>query len=181
LSSSLRPTVIVLASGRGERFKASGGQTHKLQALLSGRSVLDWTLAAVRASGLPFHVEDAGHQSMGDSIAAAVRATAGAQGWLVLPADLPLVQAQTILAVASALDGTNIVQPSYQGVKGHPVGFSARYYVQLSALKENAGGFSVIRSYGAIKIVVNDIGCVADIDTLDDLKQAQLLLDQTAA
>ena len=181
MPSDLRPTVIVLASGRGERFTASGGQTHKLQALLQGRSLLDWTLAAVRASGLPFHVEDAGHPGMGDSIAAAVRATAGAQGWLILPADLPLIQAQTILAVAQALDGANIVLPTYQGMKGHPVGFSACYYTALSNLKENTGGVSVIRSYGAMQIVVGDIGCVTDIDTVDDLKQAQRLLGQTAA
>jgi molybdenum cofactor cytidylyltransferase len=171
----------VLASGKGERFKASGGNTHKLQALLSGRSVFDWTLAAVRATGLPFHVEDSGHPGMGDSIAAAVRATASAQGWLILPADLPLIQMQTIFAVAQALDGTNIVQPSYQGTKGHPVGFSAIYYAQLCNLKENTGGFSVIQSYGAMQIVVNDMGCVADIDTVDDLKHAQRLLDQTVA
>ena len=171
----------MLASGRGERFRASGGLTHKLQAQLNGRSVIDWTLAAVRASGLPFHVEDAGHPGMGDSIAAAVRATASAQGWLILPADLPLIQSQTILAVARALDGTNIVQPNYQGAKGHPVGFSAVHYAALSNLNENTGGVSVIRSYGAMQIRVDDIGCVTDIDTVNDLKQAQLLIGQTAA
>ena len=30
------PTVLVLASGRGERFAASGGDVPKLQALLAG-------------------------------------------------------------------------------------------------------------------------------------------------
>jgi molybdenum cofactor cytidylyltransferase len=95
------PTVIVLASGRGERFIASGGPTHKLQALLEGQTVLAHTLAAVRASGLPWHLEDAGHAGMGDSISAAVRATSGAQGWLILPGDLPLVEAQTLRAVAA--------------------------------------------------------------------------------
>ena len=35
----------------------------------------------VRASGLPFHVEDAGHPGMGDSIAAGVRATIDAE-WI---------------------------------------------------------------------------------------------------
>ncbi len=48
-----KPTVLVLASGRGERFAASGGGTHKLQALLAGKPVLQHTLAAVAASGLP--------------------------------------------------------------------------------------------------------------------------------
>ena len=45
------PTVLILASGRGERFKASGGTVHKLQALLAGKPVLQHTLDAVRASG----------------------------------------------------------------------------------------------------------------------------------
>jgi CTP:molybdopterin cytidylyltransferase MocA len=35
-----RPTVIVLASGRGERFRAAGGEGSKLQALLGGQTVL---------------------------------------------------------------------------------------------------------------------------------------------
>ena len=43
----------------------------------------------VKASGLPWHLEDAGHAGMGDSIAAAVAATQEANGWLVLPGDLP--------------------------------------------------------------------------------------------
>lgn len=55
------PVVLVLASGRGERFIASGGTGSKLQALLGGKTVLQRTLDAVRASGLPWHVEDAGH------------------------------------------------------------------------------------------------------------------------
>ena len=85
------PVVLVLASGRGERFAASGGAVHKLQAPLAGKPVLQRTLDAVRASGLPWHVEEAGHPGMSDSIAAAVHHTADAAGWLVLPGDLPLV------------------------------------------------------------------------------------------
>ena len=80
------PTVVVLASGRGERFIASGGSTHKLKALLAGKPLLQHTLDAVKASGLPWHLEDAGHPGMGDSIAAGVRATSGAAGWMILQA-----------------------------------------------------------------------------------------------
>ncbi|MFI4927817.1 MAG: nucleotidyltransferase family protein, partial [Burkholderiales bacterium] len=39
------PVVLVLASGRGERFVASGGNGSKLQALLAGRPVIEHTLA----------------------------------------------------------------------------------------------------------------------------------------
>lgn len=98
-----QPCVLVLAAGRGERFLASGGSSHKLQAMLGLQTVLQTTLAAVQASGLPWHLEYGPHPGMGDSIAAAVKATAGANGWLVLPADLPLIQASTLQQLALQL------------------------------------------------------------------------------
>ncbi|MGA8514461.1 MAG: NTP transferase domain-containing protein, partial [Burkholderiaceae bacterium] len=138
-TSATHPTVIVLASGRGERFIASGGKVHKLQALLGGKKIIDWTLDAVRASGLPFHIEDAGHPGMGDSIAAAVRATPDAHGWLILPADLPLIQSTTLLAVAQALQQSSLVYPVLQGQRGHPVGFGRACAAQLMNLQGNKG------------------------------------------
>ena len=51
------PCVIVLASGRGERFIAAGGTGPKLQAPLAGKPLLERTLDAVRASGLPWRLE----------------------------------------------------------------------------------------------------------------------------
>jgi molybdenum cofactor cytidylyltransferase len=166
----------VLASGRGERFKASGGQVHKLQALLGGNKIIDWTLAAVRKSGLPYHVEDAGHPGMGNSIAAAVRATPDAQGWLILPADLPLIKPATLLAVAQALQQSSLVYPMYAGQRGHPVGFGRAYAEQLAILKGNKGAAQLINAGAATELVVSDEGCVTDIDTLQDLEMAQKLL-----
>lgn len=170
------PTVIVLASGRGERFTASGGQVHKLQALLGGKKIIDWTLDAVRASGLPYHVEDAGHPGMGDSIAAAVRATPDAHGWLILPADLPLIQSATLLAVAQALQQSSLVYPMFQGQRGHPVGFGRECAAQLMNLQGNKGAAQLIKAQAATEIIVIDVGCVTDIDTLQDLEKAQTLL-----
>ena len=174
------PTVIVLASGRGERFTASGGHTHKLQALLAGKPVLQHTLDAVIASGLPWHLEDAGHPGMGDSIAAAVRAPPDATGWLVLPGDLPLVRSDTLRAVARALAQHAVVIPLYQGVRGHPVGFSAACRDQLLALKGNQGAAPVVIAQEAMNSVaileLDDVGVVTDIDTMDDLVRAEILL-----
>ena len=107
------PTALVLASGRGERFLASGGNTHKLQALLGDKTVLQHTLDAVRASGLPWHLEDAGHPGMGDSISAAVRATSQASGWLIVLGDLPLIRADTLRGLALALRSHDVVIPTY--------------------------------------------------------------------
>lgn len=169
------PTVIVLASGRGERYVASGGRTHKLQALLAGKTVLQHTLDAVRASGLSWHLEDAGHPGMGDSIAAAVRASAGASGWLILPADLPLIQSSTLCAIAAALGGHDVVLPVYRGQRGHPVGFCADCGPELMRLQGSAGAASVVKAHAAIDLTVDDIGCVTDIDTVEDLLQAEQL------
>ena len=171
-----QPIVIVLASGRGERFGASGGTTPKLQALLAGKPVLAHTLDAVRASGLPWHLEDAGHPGMGDSIGAAVRATPQANGWLILPGDLPLVRPQTLRQVANALREHAVVVPVFQGQRGHPVGFAGACRAALAALSGDHGAASVVRSYGAIEIVVDDEGCVTDIDTLTDLRRVEQAL-----
>jgi len=170
------PVVLVLASGRGERFLASGGRGSKLQALLAGRTVLEHTLAAVRASGLPFHVEDAGHPGMGESIAAAVRATADAPGWLVLPGDLPLVQPRSLLAVAEALGTYDVVLPMHEGARGHPVGFTSVHRDALQALHGAEGASSIVKRGNILRLDLDDAGIVTDIDTLDDLDRAARML-----
>lgn len=167
------PTVIVLASGQGERFRASGGSGNKLHALLGSQRVIDWTIDAVHASGLPFHVEDAGHAGMGDSIAAAVLATRASAGWLVLPADLPLIKASTLALVAQTIaEGAPAAYPVHGGQRGHPVGFAASCGPMLQNLKGNQGAARIFYDFDAIKLVVDDRGCVADIDTLADLQRA---------
>lgn len=178
MASGASPVVLVLASGRGERFVASGGQGSKLQALLAGRPVIAHTLDAVRASGLPFHVEDAGHAGMGDSIAAAVRATAHAGGWLVLPADLPLVAPASLRAVADALRRASVVVPRYQGTRGHPVGFAREHGPALQALTGAEGAAAIVRAAQPLLLDLDDPGIVTDVDTLDDLARAEALLSR---
>lgn len=182
-SRSSSPVVLVLASGRGARFAASGGAVHKLRAPLGGTTVLEHTLAAVRASGLPWHLEDAGHPGMGDSIAAAVRATADAPGWLVLPGDLPLVQPQTLRTMAAALadPGCAVAMPVHHGERGHPVGFSAECLQGLLVLTGEQGAASVVRQQAQLGRVVwvdvDDLGTVTDVDTVQDLERAARLLE----
>lgn len=182
-SAALLPVVIVLAAGRGERFAASGGKVHKLDALLAGKRVLDHVLDAVRASGLPHHLvqPDDLRPGMGDSIAAGVRATFDAPGWLILPADLPLVCSETLRAIALA-PASAVTVPRYQGQRGHPVRFAAVCRPELLNLRGNQGAAHIVREQEAINSVAfidtDDAGTVTDIDTLDDLRRVETLLAQ---
>ncbi|MDB5897468.1 MAG: molybdopterin-guanine dinucleotide biosynthesis protein MobA [Ramlibacter sp.] len=166
----------MLASGRGDRFVASGGRGSKLHALLAGKPLLEHTIAAVRASGLPFHVEDAGHAGMGDSIAAAVGATADAGGWLVLPGDLPLIAPASLLAVAAALETASVVLPMYEGRRGHPVGFAVEHLPALLALRGAEGAAAIVRGAQAVRLELQDEGIVTDVDTVQDLARIEAAL-----
>jgi len=170
------PVVLVLASGRGERFLASGGTVHKLQADLGGHTVLQRTLTTVKASGLRWHLEQSQHPGMGDSIAAAVRATPDAAGWMILPADLPLVHMETLLAIARAPLVNGVLFPMYEGKRGHPVRFGPECAAELLALAGPQGAASVVAAHSRTTLVVEDAGCTMDIDTLQDLERAKAWL-----
>ena len=175
------PVVIVLAAGRGARFLESGGTTHKLQALLAGKRVIDHVLAAVKASNLAYHVvqADASRPGMGDSIAAGVKATPSATAWLILPADLPLIGPDTLRAVAYA-QPCAVTVPMYKGQRGHPVRFGVECTSELLNLQGNQGAAQLILAQEAIDLIalidVDDVGCVLDVDTLDDLTRAEALM-----
>ena len=177
------PTVIVLAAGRSERFAAASGGQHKLQALLGTRSVREHTLEAVRASGLPWHVVEATHTAhlqlpgMGDSIATGVRACAEAAGWLILPADLPLVKPQTLRTVAQALQSHTVVVPVFAGQRGHPVGFAAACGPALMALTGDQGARAVLQAHAPYALAVDDAGCIHDVDTPEALEAALRLIN----
>ncbi len=171
--------VLILASGRGERFRASGGQTHKLDAQihcgLQQTTVLQATMSKAVASGLPCHLERSHHASMGRSIAAAVKANASADGWLVLPADMPLVPTEVIQAVAQGLKTAEICAPTFAGKRGHPVGFSKVCLDELLLLQGDEGARSLLKKFKVQAVSVDAVplaqGCLIDIDTVADLER----------
>lgn len=178
------PTVIVLAAGRGQRFTQAGGATHKLDALLDGVPVLQRVLDSVAASGLPWHLVRPGataeSDGMGDSIARGVAATAQANGWLILPGDLPLVRPDSLLRVARELASHPLVQPFCNGQRGHPVGFATACREALLALRGDQGAAAIVRAYrdtGQLRTLeLDDPGIITDIDTPQDLQRAEALL-----
>ena len=190
---SAKRTIVVLAAGRSERF---GRGLHKLAQPFGGSTVLAQTLACAIASHLrtvvvttPAFVDlarssvaardvvvlaasdgDAGvPPGMGTSIAAGVGASPDSAGWLVLPGDMPLLQPETLLAVARALDHHPVAYAQHGGRRGHPVGFAAELYPELTALSGDEGARRIIARYPAFAVERDDPGILADIDTEGDL------------
>jgi molybdenum cofactor cytidylyltransferase len=188
-----QPTVIVLGAGRGSRFVGGG---HKLARRLGEHTLLGRTLDQVLATGLPFKVVTtepllsivlpqvarrdvlvlpdpaSDHRlGMGYSIATGVRSSLDAAGWLVLPADMPLVESATLLRVAQALPRHTLVYPQYQGRRGHPVGFSAELASELVRLTGDEGARRVVARYPGHALDVDDPGVLQDFDTEDDFRQ----------
>lgn len=179
--TSEKPAVIVLAAGRGRRFQASGGTLSKLDAPLLGVPVLQHVLNAVASSGLEWHVvRSAAGGGMGDSIAAGVRAMAGACGWLILPGDLPLVTAHSVRLVAASLASHPVVVPHWLGRQGHPVGFRSECLNALLQLSGESGAASIVRAHRGkgevLDLALDDRGVVMDVDTLDDLADVESLM-----
>jgi molybdenum cofactor cytidylyltransferase len=110
---------------------------------------------------------------MGDTIAAAVAIARDFDGWLILPADMPLVPTDVILAVAQGLHKTEICVPVFEGIRGHPVGFSKACLGDLLALSGDKGARSLFQKFEVKKINVDKLplakGCLIDIDTVHDL------------
>lgn len=180
------PVVIILAAGRGERFLASGTTTHKLDALLNEKPVLWHLLQAVKASGLQWHLvkPEGGTGGMGDSIAMGVRATASASGWLILPADLPLIRPASLQLVADSLREKPVVVPYYRKRQGHPVGFRRECIHSLMALSGDTGAKEIVRDSrlkgNVLDLPLSDVGIVHDIDVLSDLHLARRWLNARA-
>ena len=191
------PVVVVLAAGRGVRFRSGrGARAHKLEQPFGDSTVLETTLAHVIQSRLPVVVVttealqarvtatiaardvvvlpgngDEQPFGMGDSIAAGVTARSNASGWMVLPGDMPLVQPATLRAVAAAMPHHPVVYAQHRGRRGHPVAFAAELYSELARLSGDEGARRLVARYPAFGVEVPDGGVLLDVDTEQDLER----------
>jgi molybdenum cofactor cytidylyltransferase len=138
--------------------------------------------AALEESGCEILESESTARGLGASLAAGVRHSGNAPGWLVALGDMPFIDAATFRAVAEALlGGALIAAPVFRltNARGHPVGFSNSLRGELLALDGDEGARSVIARHEdrVTSIPVDDRGIVVDIDTPDDFDaaaQAQL-------
>ena len=187
---------ILLAAGFSRRFGISDKLLQalpdgKLIALASAKSLIEaipFSIAVVRPENkaLALLLQDAGlkvffcseqETEMADSLSAAIKFSASfsesSDGFVIALADMPYIDAKTIAAIASKLsEGASIVVPTYQGKRGHPVGFSAKFRADLESLHGDEGARSILQRYPEeiAFLECDDSGILADIDTPADLK-----------
>lgn len=186
-------TAIVLAAGQGSRFRAVADQD-KLLAPCVGRDgvmrkVIEQVLVSLPASIQPRWVVTTPDRTevirlagvygcevlllqsagMGDSIAAAVTACAGAHGWLVLLGDMPFILPSSIEQVVDELAADGISVPVHRGQFGHPVGFGSSFGPALMALSGDRGAKPLFAEAPVREVWVDDPGVLWDVDVPERL------------
>jgi len=81
-----------------------------------------------------------------------------------------MVKPSTLQAVARELLHHTVAYAQYRGRRGHPVGFAAELYSELTALVGDEGARRLVARYPAHGVEVNDPGVLIDIDTEADIE-----------
>lgn len=176
--------IVIAAAGRGKRFNQAGGSGNKLNAGLGKSTVFEHTLKQALASGMPVLVVTRpdnvlvqqvctryqvpctllASEGLGESIAAGVAVTPEWDGWLIHLADMPFVPPDVFQSVASELRSHAIVQPRFERLPGHPVGFNATLRHELSALTGDKGARSLLRRGPVFTLSLSSPAVLQDID-----------------
>ncbi|MCB4358830.1 nucleotidyltransferase family protein [Quatrionicoccus australiensis] len=163
-------TPIAVAAARN--LKQSG--LHCISVLRPEQQALSQLL---QGEGFGIHYDHTAEQGMGHSLAAAVRATPAASGWLVALADMPFITPTTISLLTYALrGGASLAAPFYNGRRGHPVGFARPWFARLSSLQGDAGARELLSGHADLMLHVpcNDPGILVDIDTPQGLASGSM-------
>ncbi len=91
---------------------------------------------------------------------------------MLVLADQPLIDKETINKLIETFlsHDKGIAIPAYQGKKGHPIIFSAKYKEELRELKGDVGGRQIIRNHpdDVLEVTVDSPSITIDIDTIDN-------------
>ncbi|MFC7078904.1 nucleotidyltransferase family protein [Halorussus caseinilyticus] len=94
--------------------------------------------------------------------------------------DMPRVSVETVDSIVRAYrelrddpDAPGIVAPRYDGYRGNPVLFDARYFDELASVEGDTGGRALLASEPVTWVSVPDPGIHRDVDTVGDLRALQ--------
>lgn len=188
---------LVLAAGSSRRFGSdkrqavlSGGDTVLDAVLRTQRAVLQTVLVVTplqddfadqacrrhQALRVPCAVSV---QGLGGSLAAGLRAVQALdplpEAVLLALADMPAVQADTLVALLSRFHATgHAVMPTCQGRPGHPRVLPRAIWPVLMGLSGDEGARHAVDWRQAEKVDVSDAGVLLDVDTPQDLAELDI-------
>jgi len=198
--TQLDVAVAILAAGRGSRL---GGDVPKPLVELRGRPLVSWALGAATASDLRPVVLVVGHR--GDAVTRAategvvvVRSRRWRRGiarslrtalealepWAQVGAvavglaDQPLVGTDAYRRLAGAYrDGADLAVATYHGQRRNPVLLGRTTWPRARRLDGDEGARALMGDENVVEVDCTDTGSAADVDTLDDLREAERLLE----
>jgi molybdenum cofactor cytidylyltransferase len=195
-------TAVVLAAGRSVRM----GEQNKLVVDVFGTPMIARVVDALLGSAVERVVVVTGHErerveaalagrgltfvhnpdyaaGMSTSLRAGVRALGPeADAALVCLGDMPWIAAAHIDALIDAfqpVEGREICVPIYQGKRGNPVLFAARFFDEMSQLEGDVGARALIDAHAEVvfQVPVDQSGVLVDVDTVAALERLRLADD----
>lgn len=89
--------------------------------------------------------------------------------WL-WPVDHPIIDARTLRSLVAALATHDAARPVYESRRGHPPLIARSLFERLAGCASVDGGArTVLANADTLDVIVDDPGCVRDIDTPGDL------------
>jgi molybdenum cofactor cytidylyltransferase len=195
-------SAVILAAGSSRRMGAP-----KQLLLLDGRPLLQHVLNNVRASevddivvvlgasaeaiqgqidlhGVRVIVNENYQQGMGTSLKAGISAvTPDTDAALIILADQPFVRSSTLsrLIAEHSVSKAEIVIPTYRGFRGNPVLLDRSVFPEVLKLGGDIGCRAIFGDHpqGIVKLAVDDIGILLDIDRQGDLEALREAGDRT--
>lgn len=186
---------ILLAAGFGRRFQhAENTQQDKLLANLPNEQTVLFQSASALIQALPnslavvqphqgarkkvlqnlgFSIVESvlAEGGMGYAISDAVKATKGAEGWLVALADMPWISPVLIQQLsAEVVQPNTIAVPRFNGKRGQPVAFGPAWLEKLVALAGDVGARHILKTAAINWVDWHDGSIHQDVDTPRDVR-----------
>jgi molybdenum cofactor cytidylyltransferase len=186
---------VVLAAGSSSRM----GTQNKLLSEIHGRTILNHTLANLKASKVDEIFVVLGHEAdrvrasislegfhfihnphfargMSTSLISGISALPrGVDGTLICLGDMPMVTSRMMDRLIRAFNpdkGCSICIPIYAGRRGNPVLWPADLFPEIKKLKGDVGARNLLSRHEDVvcKVQMDDPAVLMDIDTQEDLK-----------
>ncbi|WP_137156228.1 molybdopterin-binding/glycosyltransferase family 2 protein [Rhizobium sp. FKL33] len=187
-SEGLRVEAVILAAGQGRRMGPEG--KHKLLALFGGETLARRSARTAKEAGFERPLVVTGHRAgeieaaidgldcrtvfnpayeegMASSLRAGLSAAEGADGLLVLLADMPALTSADIAQLTRAFveaGGTSIVRAVSNGKRGNPVILPKAVFPAVMRLEGDIGARPIIEKSG-LPVIDVEIGPAAHLDT----------------